>query len=163
MTTVLDAAPTATPMSHRRVLEAMSGRTPIWGKLADLFDRKLLVQLALVLFVAGSSLAGLSQTSGELIGFRVLQGLGAGGLTALAQVILADLISPRERGRYSGYLGAVMAVGMVAGPLLGGVITDSALGWRWNFYVGVPFAVLAFMVLQRTLRLPPRPRRDVRV
>jgi EmrB/QacA subfamily drug resistance transporter len=144
-------------------LLALTASTPIWGKLADLVDRKLLVQLALVLFVTGSALAGLSQSAGELIAFRVLQGLGAGGLTALSQVIMADLISPRERGRYSGYLGAVMAVGMVGGPLLGGLITDSALGWRWNFYVGVPFAVLALVVLQRTLHLPPRRRRDVSV
>ncbi len=143
-------------------LLALTASTPIWGKLADLVDRKLLVQVALVVFVIGSALAGLSQSSGELIAFRVLQGLGAGGLTALAQVVMADLISPRDRGRYSGYLGAVMAVGMVGGPLLGGVITDSALGWRWNFYVGVPFAVLALVVLQRTLHLPRR-RRRVRV
>jgi EmrB/QacA subfamily drug resistance transporter len=144
-------------------LLALTVSTPIWGKLADLVDRKLLVQLALVIFVAGSALAGLSRSSGELIAFRVLQGLGAGGLTALALVIMADLISPRERGRYAGYLGAVMAVGMVGGPLLGGVITDSVLGWRWNFYVGVPFAALALVVLQRTLHLPPRPRREVSV
>jgi EmrB/QacA subfamily drug resistance transporter len=143
-------------------LLALTASTPIWGKLADLVDRKLLVQVALVVFVVGSALAGLSRSSGELIAFRVLQGLGAGGLTALSQVIMADLVSPRERGRYAGYLGAVMAVGMVGGPLLGGVITDSALGWRWTFYVGVPFAVLALVVLQRTLHLPPR-RREVSV
>lgn len=144
-------------------LLALTASTPIWGKLADLVSRKLLVQIALGIFVVGSALAGLAQSSGELIAFRVLQGLGAGGLTALAQVIMADLISPRERGRYAGYLGAVMAVGMVGGPLLGGVVTDSVLGWRWNFYVGIPFAALASVVLQRTLHLPPRPRREVSV
>ncbi|MEE3920034.1 MFS transporter [Micromonospora sp. BRA006-A] len=103
----------------------------------------------------GSVLAGQAQTTGELIACRVVQGVGAGGLTALAQVIMATMIAPRERGRYSGYLGAVMAVGTIGGPLIGGVIVDTSwLGWRWCFYVGVPFAVLALVVLQRTLRLP---------
>jgi len=95
-----------------------------------------------------------------LIGFRVVQGLGAGGLTALGQVVLADIISPRERGRYMGLLGAVMSVGTVGGPLLGGLITDS-IGWRWNFYVGVPIAVIAILLIQKTLKLPKLPRRVV--
>ena len=90
-----------------------------------------------------------------LIGMRALQGIGAGGLTALGTVLIADIISPRERGRYMGLMGAVMGIGMVGGPLLGGVITDSA-GWRWNFFVGLPFAVAAIIVLQRTLHLPAR-------
>ncbi|MTD15890.1 DHA2 family efflux MFS transporter permease subunit [Nakamurella sp. YIM 132087] len=143
-------------------LLATTVSTPIWGKFADLFNRKLLVQLSLAIFVIGSALAGLSQNSGELIGFRVLQGLGAGGLTALATVIIADIISPRERGRYMGLLGAVMAVGTVGGPLLGGVITDS-IGWRWNFYVGVPLAAVAIVLLQKTLHLPTRRRDGVRI
>jgi EmrB/QacA subfamily drug resistance transporter len=142
-------------------LLALTVSTPIWGKLADLFDRKLLVQTGLIIFTVGSILAGLSQSMTWLIACRVLQGIGVGGLTALVQVILSDLVSPRERGRYSGYLGAVFGVGTVAGPLLGGVIADS-LGWRWCFYVGVPFAVGAFVVLQRTLKLPRR-RREVRI
>jgi EmrB/QacA subfamily drug resistance transporter len=142
-------------------LLALTVSTPVWGKLADLADRKLLVQASLVIFVVGSVFAGLSTSTGMLIVFRVLQGLGAGGMTALTQVVLSDLVSPRERGRYMGYLGAVMAVGMVAGPLLGGVITDS-LSWRWCFYVGVPFAVAALVVLQKTLELPQR-RRRVRI
>src|ERR671926_391004 len=121
-------------------LVALTVSTPVWGKLADLFDRKLLIQTGLVMFVVGSMLAGLSQSMGWLIACRVLQGLGAGGLTALVQVVLSDLVSPRERGRYMGLLGAVMAVGTVAGPLLGGVITDG-IGWRGCFYVGVPIAV----------------------
>src|SRR3954469_6366896 len=100
--------------------------TPIWGKLADLFSKKLLVQLAIVVFVAGSALCGLSQTMGMLIGFRVIQGVGMGGLQALAQVVIGAMIPPRERGRYSGYLGAVMAVATVGGPLLGGVIVDTS-------------------------------------
>jgi EmrB/QacA subfamily drug resistance transporter len=142
-------------------LLALTVSTPIWGKLADLFDRKALVQTGLVIYVSGSILAGLSETTSWLIACRVLQGLGVGGLTALVQIILSDLVSPRERGRYSGYLGAVFGVGTVAGPLLGGVITD-AFGWRWCFYVGVPFAVAAFVVLQRTLHLPRR-RREVSI
>jgi EmrB/QacA subfamily drug resistance transporter len=142
-------------------LVALTVSTPVWGKLADLFDRKLLIQTGLVIFVVGSMLAGLSQSMSWLIACRVLQGLGAGGLTALVQVVLSDLVSPRERGRYAGYLGAVFGVGTVAGPLLGGVITDS-LSWRWCFYVGVPFALAALVVLQRTLRLPRR-RREVKM
>ncbi|MFE5815815.1 MFS transporter [Streptomyces sp. NPDC056479] len=136
-------------------LLAMTASTPLWGKLADLFSKKLLIQLALVIFVAGSALAGLSQNSGMLIAFRAVQGIGMGGLSSLAQIILAAMISPRERGRYNGYLGATFATAMVGGPLIGGVITDTDwLGWRWCFYVGVPFAVVALIVLQRTLHLP---------
>ena len=107
-------------------LLALTVTTPIWGKLSDLFDRKLLVQTGLVLYVGGSVLAGLSQSTGFLIACRVVQGIGVGGLTALVQVILSDLVSPRERGRYAGYLGAVFGVGTVAGPLIGGVVTDCA-------------------------------------
>jgi EmrB/QacA subfamily drug resistance transporter len=142
-------------------LLALTISTPIWGKLADLFDRKLLVQTGLVIFVVGSMLAGLARSTSWLIACRALQGIGVGGLTALVQVILSDLVSPRERGRYSGYLGAVFGVGTVAGPLLGGFVTDG-IGWRWCFYVGVPFAVAAFITLQRTLRLPRR-RRQVSI
>ncbi|WP_031071710.1 MFS transporter [Streptomyces sp. NRRL S-118] len=136
-------------------LLSMTATTPLWGKLADLFSKKLLVQLALVIYVAGSVVAGLSQNTGMLIACRVVQGIGVGGLTALAQIIMAAMISPRERGRYSGYLGATFAVATVGGPLLGGVITDTDwLGWRWCFYVGVPFAIIALVVLQKTLKLP---------
>jgi EmrB/QacA subfamily drug resistance transporter len=142
-------------------LLALTVSTPIWGKLADLFDRKRLVQVGLVVYVSGSILAGLATSTTWLIACRVLQGLGVGGLTALVQVILSDLVSPRERGRYAGYLGAVFGLGTVAGPLLGGVITDG-LGWRWCFYVGVPFAVAALVTLHRTLHLP-RHRRKVSI
>ncbi|WP_328398976.1 MFS transporter [Streptomyces sp. NBC_00390] len=136
-------------------LLSMTATTPLWGKLADLFSKKLLVQVALIIYAAGSVVAGLSQSTGMLIACRVVQGIGVGGLTALAQIIMAAMISPRERGRYSGYLGAVFAVATVGGPLLGGVITDAdSLGWRWCFYVGVPFAVIALIVLQKTLKLP---------
>ncbi|MFJ6939197.1 MDR family MFS transporter [Streptomyces sp. NPDC101132] len=144
-------------------LLSMTAATPLWGKLADLFSKKLLVQISLVIYVLGSVVAGLSQNTGTLIACRVVQGIGVGGLSALAQIVMAAMISPRERGRYSGYLGAVFAVATVGGPLLGGVITDTEwLGWRWCFYVGVPFAVIALVVLQKTLRLPVV-RRDVKV
>lgn len=136
-------------------LLAMTATTPLWGKLADLFSKKLLVQIALVIYVAGSVVAGLATSSGMLIMCRVVQGIGVGGLSALAQIVMAAMISPRERGRYSGYLGAVFAVATVGGPLLGGVITDTSwMGWRWCFYVGVPFAAIALVVLQKTLKLP---------
>ncbi|EPH43803.1 MFS transporter [Streptomyces aurantiacus] len=136
-------------------LLSMTASTPLWGKLSDLFSKKTLVQIALVIFVLGSAAAGLSQNAGMLIACRVVQGIGVGGLSALAQIVMAAMISPRERGRYSGYLGATFAVATVGGPLLGGVITDTSwLGWRWCFYVGVPFAVIALIVLQKTLKLP---------
>ncbi|MFZ3471414.1 DHA2 family efflux MFS transporter permease subunit [Streptomyces sp. 4.24] len=136
-------------------LLSMTAATPLWGKLSDLFSKKLLVQISLVIYVLGSMVAGMSQNTGMLIACRVVQGIGVGGLSALAQIVMAAMISPRERGRYSGYLGAVFAVATVGGPLLGGVITDTSwLGWRWCFYVGVPFAVIALVVLQRTLHLP---------
>ncbi|MEU6755377.1 MDR family MFS transporter [Streptomyces sp. NPDC046685] len=144
-------------------LLSMTAATPLWGKLSDLFSKKLLVQISLVIYVLGSVVAGMSQNTGTLIACRVVQGIGVGGLSALAQIVMAAMISPRERGRYSGYLGAVFAVATVGGPLLGGVITDTEwLGWRWCFYVGVPFAIIALIVLQKTLRLPVV-RRDVKV
>ncbi|CAN5308191.1 N/A [soil metagenome] len=142
-------------------LLATTVSTPIWGKLADLTNRKLLIQLSLIVFVLGSALAGFAQDTNTLIIFRVMQGLGAGGLTSLVQVVMADIISPRDRGRYMGLLGAVMAVATVGGPLLGGVITDSA-GWRWNFYISVPFAIIAIILLQKTLHLP-KIRRKVQI
>jgi EmrB/QacA subfamily drug resistance transporter len=143
-------------------LLATTVSTPIWGKLADLVNRKVLVQLALVIFVVGSALAGFSQDTNTLIAFRAVQGLGAGGLTALVQVVMADIISPRERGRYMGLIGAVMAVGTVGGPLIGGLITDG-WGWRWNFYVALPFAIVALILIQRTLHLPKRAKRAVSI
>jgi EmrB/QacA subfamily drug resistance transporter len=136
-------------------LLASTASTPIWGKLADLFSKKLLIQIAIVIFIVGSMLAGLSQSVPTLIGWRALQGLGLGGLQALVQIAMAAMISPRERGRYSGFLGGTMAVATVGGPLIGGLLVDTSwLGWRWCFYVGVPFAVAALVLLQRTLHLP---------
>lgn len=136
--------------------------TPIWGKLADLLDRKLLIQIALVISVLSSAAAGFSQTVGFMIGMRALQGIGAGGLTALATVLIADILSPRERGKYMGLMGGIMGIGMVGGPLLGGVITD-AISWHWNFFVGLPFAIAAIIVLQITLHLPKAARKVVRI
>ncbi|MGY4772696.1 MFS transporter [Kribbella sp. CWNU-51] len=136
-------------------LLAMTVSTPVWGKLSDLISKKLLVQLAIVMFVAGSALAGAAHNVPFLIGARVLQGLAMGGLMALAQAIIGAAIPPRDRGRYSGYMGAVMAVATVSGPLVGGVIVDTSwLGWRWCFYVCVPLAVLSLIVLQKYLHLP---------
>ena len=132
--------------------------TPVWGKLSDLFNRKLLFQLAIGIFVLATAAAGFSQDPGTMIAFRAVQGIGAGGLAALSQVIMADIISPRERGRYMGLFGAVMALSTVGGPLLGGVITDS-INWRWNFFVALPFAVAALFIVQKTLHLPKRPRK----
>lgn len=143
-------------------LLAMTVATPIWGKLSDLLDRKLLVQVSLTLFLVGSILSGAAQSTLWLISSRALQGIGIGGLMALVQIVIADLISPRERGRYMGFIGAVMGVGQIGGPLIGGVLTDS-IGWRWNFFVFVPFALVGLVVIQRTLKLPPRPPRKVTV
>lgn len=151
----LDGTQSAYTWVVTAALLSMTVTTPLWGKLADLFSKKLLVQIALVIFVIGSALAGVSQNTGTLIAFRVLQGIGTGGLVALSQIVIAAMIPPRERGRYAGYIGATFAVATVGGPLLGGVITDTDwLGWRWCFYVGVPFAAIALVLLQKTLKLP---------
>ncbi|MGK4582958.1 MDR family MFS transporter [Kitasatospora sp. HPMI-4] len=144
-------------------LLSLTASTPIWGKLSDLVSKKLLVQVALVIYIVSSALAGLSQNTGELIACRVLQGIGAGGVTALGQICLAAMVSPRERGRYSGYFGAVFALATIGGPLIGGVIVDTSwLGWRWCFYVGIPFSLIAILVLQRTLKLPVT-KREVKI
>ncbi len=144
-------------------LLAVTASTPLWGKLADLFSKKALVQISLIVYVIGSLVSGVAQNPTTLISARVIQGLGGGGLSALSQIILAAMISPRERGRYSGYLGATFAVATVGGPLLGGVITDTSwLGWRWCLFVGVPFALIALLVLQKTLNLPVL-KREVKV
>ena len=143
-------------------LLAMTATTPIWGKLADLFSKKMLVQTALVIFSVGSVIATFAHSMELLIGARVVQGLGIGGLTALVQVVIATMVSPRERGRYSGYIGAVFAAATVSGPLVGGVIVDSPLGWRGCFAIGLPVALAAFVLLQKTLHLPVV-KREVRI
>lgn len=135
--------------------------TPLYGKLSDLYGRKVMFQLAIVIFLTGSVLCGLAQNLGQLILFRGIQGVGGGGLMAMAFAIIGDVVSPRERGRYTGYLGAVFAVSSVAGPLLGGFFVDH-LSWRWVFYVNVPVAVVALMVTSSVLTLPFT-RRDHRI
>ncbi len=145
-------------------LLAMTATVPLWGKLADLYSRKLLIQASLGLFVAGSLIAGFSQNIEMLIVSRVVQGLGAGGVTALATIVMAAMIPPRELGRYSGLFGAVFGVGTVAGPLIGGVLVDTSwLGWRWCFFIGVPFSIAAILLLQRTLHLPVVRKENVKI
>lgn len=127
--------------------------TPLWGKLSDLYGRRPLFQAAIVVFLVGSVLCGLSQDMAQLIGFRAVQGLGIGGLMALSQAIIGDIVSPRERGRYQGYMGSVFGVSSVGGPLIGGFLVDGP-GWRWCFYVGVPIGIAAYVVTNRVLTMP---------
>jgi len=119
---------------------------PLYGKLGDLFGRKLVLQAAIVIFLVGSALCGLAQGLGELIAFRALQGLGAGGLIVVTLAVVGDIISPRERGRYQGYFGAVFGVSTIIGPLLGGFFVDN-LSWRWIFYVNLPIGAVALAVI----------------
>ncbi len=128
--------------------------TPIWGKLADLFDKKLLIEIAIGIFLVASLACGFAQNTPMLIAFRAVQGLGMGALQILVQVVIAAIIPPKERGKYNGYLGGVLAVATVGGPLLGGVITDTSwLGWRWCFFLPIPFTLIALVVLHRTLNV----------
>ncbi len=138
--------------------------TPIWGKLSDLVSKKTLIQVSIVIFLLGSFVSGFAQDTPQLIAARAFMGIGVGGLQALVQVAIAAMIPPRERGRYNGYLGGVMALATVAGPLIGGVIVDTDwLGWRWCFFIGIPFALVSLFLLQATLKLPVLKRDDVRI
>ncbi len=129
--------------------------TPLYGKLGDLYGRKRLLMAAIVLFLAGSALSGMSHSMDQLIAFRALQGLGAGGLLVGAIATIGDMVSPRERGQYMGYMMAAMMLAMIAGPLVGGYITDS-LSWRWVFYINMPIGGAALLYLAATLHLPRR-------
>jgi EmrB/QacA subfamily drug resistance transporter len=124
---------------------ATAAATPIWGKLGDLFGRKGMFMASIVIFLVGSMLSGLAQNIEELIGFRAIQGLGAGGLMVGAFAIIGDLVPPRERGRFQAIIGGMMPVAFVGGPLLGGFLTDH-LSWRWAFYVNVPLGAVALLV-----------------
>src|SRR5271166_2586736 len=129
--------------------------TPLWGKLGDLYGRKALFQLAIVIFLVGSVLSGLSQSMAELIAFRAIQGIGAGGLMVGSQAIMGDVVSARQRGKYMGYFGVVFGVTNVAGPLLGGFFTEH-LSWRWIFYINLPLGIVALFVVAAVLHLPVR-------
>ena len=131
-------------------LLATTVTTPIWGKLGDIYGRKYLFQAAIVIFLIGSVLSGLAQSMTQLILFRAVQGLGGGGLMVLAQASIADVVPPRERGKYQGYFGAVFGLSSVLGPLLGGFLTDQ-ISWRWVFYVNVPIGIIALVVTTAVL------------
>ncbi|WP_344686971.1 MDR family MFS transporter [Blastococcus jejuensis] len=135
--------------------------TPIWGKLSDLYGRKIMFQSAIGIFLLASLASGFAQDMAQLIGFRAVQGLGVGGLMALSQAIIGDVVSPRERGRYQGYIGSVFGIATVAGPLLGGFLVEH-LSWRWTFWVGIPVGIAALIVTERVLQLPfPRTRHAI--
>lgn len=134
-------------------LLASTASAPLYGKVSDLYGRKIVFQFAISVFLLGSVLSGLAGTMGQLIAFRAIQGIGAGGLMVMALTIIGDILSPRERGKYQGYIGSVFAVASVAGPLLGGFFVDN-LDWRWVFYINIPIGLAALVVTGVVLKLP---------
>jgi EmrB/QacA subfamily drug resistance transporter len=134
-------------------LVAATVTVPLYGKLSDLYGRRRMFVVAISIFLVGSALCGAAQSMGQLIAFRAIQGVGAGGLLPLSQAAIADLFSPRERGRYQGYIGSMWATAAVAGPLLGGTLTDAA-SWRWIFFINLPLGAIALVVVLRTMRAP---------
>ncbi|MEU6732327.1 MDR family MFS transporter [Streptomyces physcomitrii] len=134
---------------------ATAASTPIWGKLGDMYGRKGMFLTSIVVFLIGSALSGMAQDMGQLIGFRAVQGLGAGGLMVGVMAIIGDLIPPRERGKYQGLMAGVMALAMIGGPLVGGTITDH-LGWRWSFYINLPLGAVALFAVSAVLHLPKK-------
>ncbi|WP_327325297.1 MFS transporter [Streptomyces sp. NBC_01210] len=140
---------------------ATAASTPIWGKLGDMYGRKGIFLTSIVIFLIGSVLSGMAQDMGQLIGFRAVQGLGAGGLMVGVMAIIGDLVPPRERGKYQGMMAAVMAIAMIGGPLVGGTITDH-LGWRWSFYINLPLGAVALAMVTAVLHLPKK-RTDARI
>ncbi|MFE0176080.1 MDR family MFS transporter [Streptomyces sp. NPDC059002] len=134
---------------------ATAASTPIWGKLGDMYGRKGAFLTSIVIFLAGSALSGMAQDMGQLIGFRAIQGLGAGGLMVGVMAIIGDLVPPRDRGKYMGMMTGVMAVAMIGGPLVGGTITDH-LGWRWAFYINLPLGAVALAMVTAVLHLPKK-------
>ncbi|WP_432059271.1 MDR family MFS transporter [Streptomyces sp. S1] len=142
---------------------ATAASTPLWGKFGDMFGRKGVFLTSIVIFLIGSALSGMAQDMGQLIGFRAVQGLGAGGLMVGVMAIIGDLIPPRERGRYQGMMAGVMALAMIGGPLVGGTITDH-WGWRWSFYINLPLGAVALAMVTTVLHLPKKPRnKDTRI
>ncbi|MYW19271.1 DHA2 family efflux MFS transporter permease subunit [Streptomyces sp. SID2955] len=134
---------------------ATAASTPVWGKLGDMFGRKGAFLSSIVIFLIGSALSGMAQDMGQLIGFRAVQGLGAGGLMVGVMAIIGDLIPPRERGKYQGLMAGVMALAMIGGPLVGGTITDN-WGWRWSFYINLPLGAVALALVTAVLHLPKK-------
>lgn len=133
--------------------------TPFYGKLGDMYGRKLMLQVGIALFLTGSVLSGLAQNMGQLIAFRAVQGLGGGGLIVTAMAVVAELVPPRERGRYQGIFGAVFAFATLAGPLLGGFVVDH-LSWRWIFFINVPLGVAAIVIVGLVFRTAPKRQRQ---